>query len=202
MKLKGTTIPGFDVFEYFLILSLPAALQEEVLVLRKDFHHTFETHHKIKGRPTLSLALFLQYETMEQKFVHMLRQVASPFSPLDIHLKDFGSFPTHSIFISVEENSPVYALVKNIRTNSKGLLQVNKETKPMLMLRPHIGIARKLKPETYEQSWEKYKDLRFDSQFIATEMILLRRSGHEQKWEHVDRFAFENKSQPATQGKL
>jgi 2'-5' RNA ligase len=202
MKLKGTTLPGYEVYEYFLILSLPPDLQKEVLELRQDFHKNFETHHKIKGMPSLALALFLQYEPMEQKVVTMFQHTASFFSPLEIVLKDFGSFPTHSIHISVEIDSPVYTLAKNIRSNAKGILQVNKETKPMIMLQPHIGIVRKLKPETYERSWQKYKDLNFTGSFIANEMILLRRATHYQKWQLVSRFGFQNRTLPSTQGKL
>jgi 2'-5' RNA ligase len=202
MKLKGTILPGFEVYEYFLILSLPAALQEEILRLRQDFHNTFETHHKIKGRPSLALALFLQYETMEQKVVNMFQHVASFFAPLEIELQNFGSFPTHSIYIAVRENSAIYTLAKDIRSNSKGILQVNKETKPMIMLTPHIGIVRKLKPEVYEQSWQKYKDLDFRGSFIASEMILLRRSTHDRKWQLVSRFSFQNRTLPSTQGTL
>jgi 2'-5' RNA ligase len=122
MKLRGTILPGYDVYEYFLILSLPPTLQNEVLTLREDFHKSFDTHHKIKGRPSLALALFLQYETMEEKVSRMLQHVASFFPPLEITLKDFGSFPTHSIYIAVDENSAVHSLVKNIRSNSRGIL--------------------------------------------------------------------------------
>ena len=202
MKLKGTILPGYDVYEYFLILSLPLALQNEVITLREDFHKSFDTHHKIKGRPSLALALFLQYETMEEKISRMLQQVASFFPPLDITLKNFGSFPTHSIYIAVEINSTVYSLVKDIRTNSKGILQVNKETKPMIMVQPHIGIVRKLNPHIYEQSWQKYQDATFSGFFVAKEMILLRRPSHEHKWQRVNTFEFQNRTLPSTQGKL
>ena len=202
MKLKGTILPGYDVYEYFLILSLPVTLQNEVVTLREDFHKSFDTHHKIKGRPSLALALFLQYETMEEKVVRMFQQVSSFFPPLDITLKNFGSFPTHSIYIAVDKNSAVHSLVKNIRTNSKGILQVNKETKPMIMLQPHIGIVRKLKPDIFDQSWQKYQDATFSGFFVATEMILLRRTTHEHKWQLVSSFGFQNRTLPSTQGKL
>ncbi|HTE27913.1 2'-5' RNA ligase family protein [Flavitalea sp.] len=202
MKLKGTALPGYDVYEYFLILSLPHLLQKEVIEIREDYHKTFETHHKIKGRPSLALALFLQYETMEEKVVNMFQYVASFFAPLEIKLQNFGSFPTHSIYIAVDENSPINSLAKNIRSNAKGLLQVNKETKPMIMLQPHIGIVRKLRPDVFEKSWLKYKDATFNSSFIASEMILLRRLTHYQKWQLVHRFSFENRTLPSIQGKL
>jgi 2'-5' RNA ligase len=202
MKLKGAILPGYDVYEYFLILSLPPAIQNEVITLREDFHKSFETHHKIKGRPSLALALFLQYQTMEEKVSRMFQQVASFFPPLGITLENFGSFPTHSIYIKVDKDSALHSLVKNIRTSSKGILQVNKETKPMIMLQPHIGIVRKLKPDIYEQSWQKYKDASFSGFFVAKEMILLRRPTHEHKWQMVSRFGFQNRTLPSTQGKL
>ena len=202
MKLKGTLLTGYDVYEYFLILSLPHLLQEEVIRLREDYHKKFETHHKIKGRPSLALALFLQYETKEEKVVNMLQHVASYFAPLEIKLQNFGSFPTHSIYIAVDDSSAIYSLVKNIRSDAKGLLQVNKETKPMIMLQPHIGIVRKLKPDVFEKSWPGYKASTFNSSFVADEMVMLRRLKHDHKWQLVNRFGFENRTLPSVQGKL
>jgi len=89
MKLKGGIFPGYDVFEYFLILSLPVALQEEILVLRKEFHAIFNTSHNIKGRPSLALAHFLQYEAMQEKVIEIFKNVASFCPPLEITLQNF-----------------------------------------------------------------------------------------------------------------
>ncbi|RYY17446.1 MAG: hypothetical protein EOO04_25400 [Chitinophagaceae bacterium] len=202
MKLKGTILPGYVVYEYFLIISLPRSLQEDIIRLRQDFHTKFETHHKIKGRPSLALALFLQYGTMQERVVDLFQRVAAFFAPVEVKLKDFGSFPKHSIHVAVEENSPLSMLGKNIRSQAKGLMQVNKETKPMITIEPHIGIARKLKPDVFEQSWRGYKEATFNYCFIAGEMILLRRLTHDDGWQLVKAFEFRDKALPSTQGKL
>src|SRR5918993_5825391 len=133
MKLKGTILPGFKTYEYFLILSLPSPIQNDILQLRQEFHRKFETKYQIKGLPSVALVLFLQYETMEEKFIDIFERVASFFAPMEVQLENFGHFPTHSIFMRVVENSPVYELAREIHLQTKGLLQVNKETKPLLM---------------------------------------------------------------------
>jgi len=202
MKLKGATIPGHEVFEYFLILSLPLRVQERILELRADFHERFATVHTIKGRPSLALAHFLQYTSMQEKLVERLCSTAAYFPPMHIHLRNFGSFPEHSIYIKVSEVSGIHQLVKNININAKQLLQVNKQTKPMIMLEPHIGIVRKLKPDVYQESWPEYEKKSFMADFEATEMILLRRPMGLKGWETVNTIEFKNVPGPAVQGTL
>jgi 2'-5' RNA ligase len=202
MKLKGNILPGYEVYEYFLIVSLPVAIQEEIIGLRKKFHATFRTIHNIKGRPSLALAHFIQYEAVQTKVVDLFKNIAAFSPPLQISLQNFGSFPTHSIFVKVNEDSGVHKLVKEIRSKAKRNLRVNSETKPMIMLEPHVGIVRKLTPEIYEQSWSKYCDAVFKAGFRAEEMILLRRPPGLKSWQVVERFEFQSKSLPATQGRL
>lgn len=195
-------MPGYPVYEYFLILSLPAAIRDEVAILRDDFHKNFQTNDKIRGKPTLALALFLQYETMEERLMQSLERIAAAFEPMTIHLKDFGSFPRHSILVSVIAGSPAYALAKSIRTDAKNLLQVNQETKPMIMLQPHIGIARKLKPEVFDLSWPIYTNKKYENSFVAKEMMLLRRLTHDDDWQLAGKFPFRGETAQSKQGNL
>jgi len=102
----------------------------------------------------------------------------------------------------VAEDSGVHMLVKEIRSKAKRRLQVNSETKPMIMLEPHIGIVRKLKPEIYDHSWSKYRDAIFKASFRAEEMLLLRRPMSLKSWQPVSRFEFQNRPLTATQGEL
>lgn len=202
MKLKGNILPGYEVYEYFLIISLPVVLQEEILGLRKKFHAAFHTNHSIKGRPSLALAHFLQYEAVQEKVLNLFKTIAALCPPLDISFQNFGSFPTHSIFVRVNEISGIHQLAKEIRLKAKRNLQVNSQTKPMIMQEPHVGIVRKLTPEIYEQSWSKYRDALFKAGFRANEMILLRRPPGLKSWQMIERFEFLNKSLPVTQGTL
>jgi 2'-5' RNA ligase len=193
MKLKGNTIPGQTISEYFLIISLPIHLRDEILRVREEFHERFTTNYRIKGIPSLALAHFLQYENWEEKIVKRLHQLASPHAPLYIHLNNFGNFPEQAIHIDIDEQSELHELINDINVKAKELLRINRETKPMIISAPHIGIIRKLTPELYAQAWPSYKDQVYQRFFFAEEMILLKRIYGTKRWETCSRLPFNNK---------
>jgi 2'-5' RNA ligase len=202
MKLKGSVIPAQAVFEYFLIIGLPAEIQNNILELRKQFHLTVNTGYSIKGVPTLAIAHFLQYEIIQQRVINCFKKVASTHPPMEIKLINFGSFPTHSIHVKVDEQSGLHALAKDIRTSCKRVMQINKETKPMIALEPHIGIIRKLNPETYNKSWPLYEHASFNATYHTNSIVLLRRPVGVKRWALVEEFKLENGTSPVTQGSL
>jgi len=202
MKLKGHTLPGYTVYEYFLILSLPLPLQQEILELRKRFVAEYNPWYTIKGKPSLALAHFLQYEEFEERILLVLKKLADASPPLLLTLKNFASFPSHTIYINPVSNDPLQALIKGIQSGGKQVMRINEKTKPMFMSEPHISIARKLSSEEYEISWPKYRDAHFDSEFHADEMILLKRPQGVKSWTLARRFEFLNLSVSPRQGEL
>lgn len=202
MKLKGHTLPGYSVYEYFLILSLPLSLQQEILELRKNFVGEYNPRYTIKGKPSLALAHFLQYEELEERILLFLKKLAEELPPLVITLKNFASFPSHTIYIKPLSDDKLYTLIKGIQSGGKKLMRINEKTKPMFMSEPHISISRKLTVEEYETSWPKYNNAHFNGEFSANEMILLKRPHGEKSWMIAGRFEFLNQQVSSTQGKL
>jgi 2'-5' RNA ligase len=124
------------------------------------------------------------------------------FPPVKIELKDFGSFPSHTIYINITSKVPVQNLVKLIRTDAQRLMKLNDDNKPHFILEPHLTIARKLQPWQYEKGWLEYSHKHFTGRFIASDMLLLKRPAGELKYQIVQRFAFENLPVSTTQGDL
>ena len=88
------------------------------------------------------LARFTQYEMMEERITNRLKSIAMGFYPVKIELKDFGSYPAHSIFINVVSREPVRDLVREIR-ESQRLLKPDNDHKPYFTDDPHMGIVIK-----------------------------------------------------------
>ena len=84
MKDLSNTIPGYRVYEYLLVLN----------------PHD-ELRNKRWGKPHLTLVNFLQYGLMEDRIANRLRMIAMGYHPVKIELKDYGSFPSHTIYINV-----------------------------------------------------------------------------------------------------
>jgi 2'-5' RNA ligase len=124
------------------------------------------------------------------------------FPPFKVELKNYGSFPSHTIFINVTSKVPIQGLVRQIRSHGQRLMKMNDENKPHFMMEPHITIAHKLLPWQYEKGWLEYSTKQFTGRFIANGMTLLRRLQGEMKYQVVERFIFQNLPVATKQGVL
>jgi 2'-5' RNA ligase len=124
------------------------------------------------------------------------------YPPFKVELKDFGSFPTHSIYIQVTSKVPIQHLVRAIRSESQRLMKLDEEHKPLFIMEPHLTIARKLKPWQYEKGWLEYSNRHFTGKFIASEMTLLKKEEGETRFRIVERLNFQNLPVLTKQGEL
>ena len=197
-----TTIPGYRIYEYLLVLSPHKELWDKIMEVKMKFADDYESDHARWGKPHLPLANFVQYEMMQERLVNRLRIVAMGATPFKGELRDFGGFPTHTIYINVVTKVPVQKLVKSIKHESNRLMTLNKDNKPYLPEEPHITIARKLLPWQYEKGWLEYSNKNFTGRFIADNMVLLRRPVGEIKYQVIRKFEFQNMPVMTKQGEL
>jgi len=195
-------MPGYKIYEYLLVLNPHEALREKIMQVKQHFFDTYKNATAVYSKPHLTLANFVQYAMMEERLLNRLQAIAMGCTPIKVELKDYGSFPSHTIYINVTSKLPIQGLVKNIRTEAQRLMKLNNENKPHFMMEPHITIARKLQPWQYEQGWSAYSHLHFTGRFIADGMLLLRRPIDEMKYEIVKRFDFQNLPVATVQGEL
>jgi 2'-5' RNA ligase len=139
---------------------------------------------------------------MEERIINRLHNVAMAHYPFKVELKDFGSFPSHTIYINVTSKVPVQSLVKMIRTETQRLMKLNDDNKPHFILEPYLTIARKLQPWQYEKGWLEYSNKNFTGRFIADSMLLLKRPVGELNYQKVKRFEFQNMPVLTKQGEL
>jgi 2'-5' RNA ligase len=205
MKLQSittATIPGYRVFEYLLVLNPHEELRNKIMKVKQDFYDTYKASTAIGGKPHITLANFLQYELMEERLINRLQMIAMGFHPVKVELRDYGSFPSHTIYVNVVSKLPIQSLVKTIRTDAQRLMKLNDDNKPHFMLEPHITIARKLQPWQYEKGWLEYSHKQFTGRFIADSMLLLKRPVGELKYQIARRFEFQNLPVVTKQGDL
>ena len=197
-----TAIPGYRVHEYLLVLNPHEELRNKIMQVKKDFFDTYKAPAAVYGKPHITLANFVQYGLMEDKIINRLKTISMGSMPVKIELRDYGSFPAHTIYINVTSKIPIQGLVKKIRTETQKLMTLNTEHKPHFILEPHLTIARKLEPWQYEKGWLEYSHRHFTGRFIANSMLLLKRPVGEMKYEIAARFEFENLPVNTTQGEL
>ena len=207
MQAIVNTIPGYRVYEYILVISPQEELWNRIMKVKEDFSTVYKLDHARWSKPQITIVNFHQYEMMEERIINRLRMIAMSYPPFKVELKDFESFPSHTIYINVTSKLPIQNLVKEIRTEGQRLMKLNDDKKPHFIMEPHITIARKLKPWQYEKGWLEYSNKHFTGRFIADGMTLLKRpvdesDSNRMKYHTVQKFEFQNLPVTTKQGEL
>jgi 2'-5' RNA ligase len=195
-------ISHYSANEYLLLLSPHEDLCNKIMNIKRAFYESYQSSNVLFNKPHITLVKFTQYSLQEDRIINRLHHIAMAFAPTKIELRDYGSFPSHTIYIQVVSKLPIQSLVKTIRAEAQKLMKFNDERKPHFILEPHVTIARKLQPWQYEKGWLEYSHRNFTGRFIADSMLLLKRKLGEMKYQIVSRFAFENLPIATVQGAL
>ena len=202
MKLNMIqTIPGYRVNEYLLVLNPHEELRNRITQVKKEFFDEYKVGASIWGKPHIALVNFMQYEMMEERLMNRLKEVAMGHHPFKVELRDYGSFPSHSIYINVISKEPIRQLVREMKS-AQQLMKLNAENKGHFLDEPHIPIARKLVPWQYEKGWLEYSNRHFTGRFIADSMLLLKRRVGDKPYQVAARLEFMNLPVNTRQGAL
>jgi 2'-5' RNA ligase len=196
------SIPGYRINEYLLVLNPPEVLWNKIMDIKKDFAEKYKNEIARFTKPHITLINWVSLELMEERMMQRLQTIAMGITPFKVELKDYGSFPTHTIFINVVSKVPIQSLVKEMKQGQK-LMTLNKDNKPHFIETPHLSICRKLKPWQYEEGWLEFSNRQFTGRFIADSMLLLKRSaGEKVKFQIAKRLEFQNLPVTTKQGNL
>ncbi len=191
MQKLITSIPGYRVFEYLLVLSPHEELCNQIQAIKKEFADKYKAPLALWTKPHITLVNFLAYEMTQEKILNRLGMVSMGIAPFKIELNGFGSFPSHNIYVNVTTKVPIKELVKELKP-AQQLLTLSKDNKPHFIEETHLIICRKLKPWQYEQGWLEYSHRHFSGRFIADSMVLLKRPAGETGYKAIMRFEFQN----------
>ncbi len=200
---KGiSSIPGYRVYDYLLVLYLPEELVNKIQKIQKEFAEKYSSQRANYGKPYIALATFTNLAMMEEKLLQRLHITAMGLASFKMEIKDFGSLPSHTIYLNVPTRLPVQEVVKELKT-AQGLMRINGGSKAHFIEDPFVAISRKLKPWQYEQGWLEYSHRSFTGRFIADSMLLLRRDeGSKSAYRVCGRFEFQNLPVTTKQGNL
>ena len=96
-----TQLPGYRLYEYLLVLSPHEELSNRIIKSKEEFSEKYKTPVATFTRPHITLVSFVNWTMIEEKILHRLQTIAMGITPFKVELKDFGSFPTHTIYINV-----------------------------------------------------------------------------------------------------
>jgi 2'-5' RNA ligase len=195
-------MPGYRVNEYLLVLNPPEDLWQKIMKIKEGFADKYKNELARFTKPHIALVNWLGLELMEERMMQRLQTIAMGLSPFKIELRDYGSFPSHTIFINVVSKLPIQSIVKEMKQAQK-LMTLNHENKPHFIETPVISICRKLKPWQYEAGWLEFSHRQFTGRFIAEGMLLLKRPAEKKtKFQIARRLEFQNLPVATKQGNL
>ena len=202
MHLQGEAIDNYTINEYLIVLNPHEDLRNRIMDVKKEFANAYQKPDAVYSKPHIILANFLQLEMMEPRLINRLNAIAMGYNEIKIDLKNYGSLPTHTIYINITSKVEIQNLVKYIRQQAQQLMKLNTQNKPHFIMEPHLTIARKLLPWQYEKAWLQYEQKNFRATFIATEMLLLKRVLNTLKYTTAAHFKFMNLPVQTKQGEL
>ena len=201
MEKIYSTMPGYRLNDYLLVITPNEELRNRIIMVRKNFNEKFSPSMPLTGKPHLALVHFVTWNMMEDKLINRFHHIAMGMTPFKIELRDFASFPAHTIFINVATKLPVQNLVREIKTAQK-LMKADPDHDPHFISEPFIPVARKLLPWQYEKGYLEYSHMHFSAKIIADGMLLLKRPLGEKVYQVVQRFEFMNLPVSTKQGEL
>ena len=196
-----SSIPGYQQNEYLLIIKPHEELWNRIIKIKEEFATKYNAPIAKVLRPHIALVSFNAWAIAEEKFIQRLQHIAMSIPPIKVELSNFGSFPSHTIYINVTTKIPIQNIVKQIK-QAQQLLKTTNEHKPNFIEEPHISIARKLKPWQYEKAWLEYANAHFTGRFIADSMLVLKRPAPGGNYQILKRFEFQNLPVATKQGSL
>lgn len=204
MEQATLKLPGYTPYEYLLVLEPHEELKNRIQSVKDGFADAYQHDMARWTKPHITLVNFIQYAMMEQRLVNKLKLIAMGLPPIKINLKDYGSFPSHTIYINITSKVPIMGMARALR-EAQSLMKINNDNKPHFITEPHMTIARKLQAWQYEKGWAEYQHKSFTGSFIANHFLLLKRRVELNKknpYQKVCSFPLENLPVFTTQGAL
>lgn len=134
--------------------------------------------------PLSSLALNPPIEALTQG----LGEWANDRTAVPIQLSGFGAFAPRVIYIKVQQTPELLNLYTQLQTYCAQVWSIQDTRVQSRPFVPHMTVAfRDLTRPNFHASWSIFQDRQFDSQFIATDMALLKHNG--QCWQIFDQVA-------------
>lgn len=202
MQAASFNMSGYPLCEYLLVLSPHEDLQDKILKIKDEFYKSYNVTSSFGfgSNPHIPLMKFNTWERMEEKIVNFLKVIAMGTLVFKVALKDYGSLPSHTIYINVTTRIPINNLIVRLREAKK--LMKSPNPTPHFITDFYIPVARNLLPWQYEKGWLEYSHRHFTASFMADGMLLLKRKEGEKAYQIVQHMKFMNLSVGTKQGIL
>ena len=172
------------LWEYMLLANPDESVGEKLMTEKEYFELKYGAEIATKTLPHITIANFILKERMEDLLSKQLQNICNLQYAFAVMLNNFSGFPSHAIFIRVQNPKPFKELAKNLK-RLDDLLSSNDCPPSQLITKPAMTIARRLDEETYNKAIIEYAQRDFNDVFVVNQLTLLKRDSRYKKWQHV-----------------
>lgn len=174
---------------YFVAVLLPEALNEKILVYKKQMAKNYGCTVGLKSPAHITLVPpFWTAATNEDLLRAELDGLAATLSPFTVFTANFSAFAPRTLFVAVKESADLLALKKKTdeRFDAKAY-GTKKNSRPF---HPHITVAtRDLQKKDFADAWPQFEKQKFEESFDVAALCLLRHNGRLWDVVHIASFA-------------
>jgi len=176
-----------NLWEYMLLANPSEEVHKKVMAEKKYFEDRYETEIATKTLPHITVVNLLAKEIMEDTICRWIQSVCNQEYSFTVALNNFSGFPSHAIFIRVQNPQPFNHLCNRLKVLDD-LLKTNGCPPLQLASKPHMTIALRLTEEIYNEAVKEYAQRLFYEVFTVDKLVLLKRDSRYKKWQHVNYF--------------
>jgi 2'-5' RNA ligase len=186
--MLNTALTGW--LEHMLLANPDDRIYLKVQSKKEFFFQQHGAVIAVKTRPHITVAKSKAKGSVGELLCDCIQKVCNlPYS-FTVALKNYGSFPSHAVYINVHNAKPFGLLAQNLSVIESMMISPHECRITFLVDKPHMTIARGLDLEVYRRAIAEYKRFSFFDLFTINKLILLKRSGPYAKWQPVREFCF------------
>ncbi len=160
--------------EYQLVAFPDKPVQEKLMEEKSYFSTHYHDSENTPFQPFIPVIDFQAAEGMENTLIRWMHKIISIQQVFGVTLNNFSGIKPHTLYLRVKDHLPFQQLGTALQV-IEPFLKNNGCPGKYTIARPHLDIARHLKPETYQQAVEIYAHRNFTASFMVYELILMRR---------------------------
>lgn len=163
-----------QLWEYLLLISPPEDTRRSIGKIKKEIGIKYGSTHALHSSAYISLVKFMLVKGYEKNLLEQLFGFCINRFPFEVVLNNFGVFPRHTLYISVQENEGLKKLQNGLTMLLAGLAS-GIEKYMNANRKHHMTIARSLNPEQFTSISDEYKSREINVSFRARNIVLLKR---------------------------
>src|SRR5215217_3875224 len=98
---NSSTMPGYQINEYRLVIPLPEVLKEKINIVRTAMHERYKIKPAFELQPSLTILKCYAFESVETRLMERMHQVAMEHDPFKVELENYAAYPSHTIYMDV-----------------------------------------------------------------------------------------------------